>query len=416
MRENFPTTWMSKEYKEHREKVLLDIEKARMPETQVFVDIVKQCAAMEEELRKLRIDANEKRLAYFEAKRKMSRQTRLKSRMENYVLGIRGYNNDFLEQLPSSTQETEPRTFIVACPMQDCRGFLSTQWKCGVCDVKICKECREPKVEEHLCDPNTKASVALMKHDSKPCPKCASMIYRIQGCDQMWCTVCTTAFSWRTGKVQTGSIHNPHYFQWIREHGGDPLNNNGAMARGGGGGACNQRFVEREMLIKSSSEVSNAYRLLRHLIYVTIRQFERRDNPDPNRADRVRYMMGQMSESEFKSILQKREKTLAKDAQIRDILNMFVDVCDDILYDLLGNQKQGNVDRNHTEELNQIRKYTNQCFRSVAKQYSDQTAYVIDPQFSNCIKMKMSHPVYKAYLNDGTERTEGTELSQQSSS
>jgi hypothetical protein len=33
----------------------------------------------------------------------------------------------------------------------------------------------------------------------------------------MWCVVCRTAFSWNTGLIEDGHIHNPHYYQFLRE-------------------------------------------------------------------------------------------------------------------------------------------------------------------------------------------------------
>jgi hypothetical protein len=35
----------------------------------------------------------------------------------------------------------------------------------------------------------------------------------------MWCTQCRTAFSWITGNIETTVVHNPHYYQWMRETG-----------------------------------------------------------------------------------------------------------------------------------------------------------------------------------------------------
>lgn len=41
----------------------------------------------------------------------------------------------------------------------------------------------------------------------------------LRNCDQMWCTQCKTAFSWSTGAIETGTIHNPHALRWQRENG-----------------------------------------------------------------------------------------------------------------------------------------------------------------------------------------------------
>jgi hypothetical protein len=42
----------------------------------------------------------------------------------------------------------------------------------------------------------------------------------------MWCIECKTAFSWSKGTVEKGVIHNPHYYQWMRQNGGVPRNPN----------------------------------------------------------------------------------------------------------------------------------------------------------------------------------------------
>ena len=85
-------------------------------------------------------------------------------------------------------KEKEKKVFIKACPQSGCNGFLSSQWKCAVCKVNVCSECYEIKEEGHVCDENILASAKALKKDSKPCPGCSAMIYKIDGCDQMWCT------------------------------------------------------------------------------------------------------------------------------------------------------------------------------------------------------------------------------------
>jgi len=44
----------------------------------------------------------------------------------------------------------------------------------------------------------------------------------VKNCDQMWCIECKTAFSWSKGTVEVGVVHNPHFYQWMRQNGGMP--------------------------------------------------------------------------------------------------------------------------------------------------------------------------------------------------
>jgi len=76
--------------------------------------------------------------------------------------------------------------FVRQCPANDCRGFLSTQWKCGICERWTCPDCHELKGYDrdcdHQCDPNNVETAKLLANDSKPCPKCQSLIFKIEGC------------------------------------------------------------------------------------------------------------------------------------------------------------------------------------------------------------------------------------------
>ena len=80
----------------------------------------------------------------------------------------------------------------------------------------------EIKGEYHECDEDKKETVKLLRQDTKPCPKCGELIHKLpNGCDQMYCIKCPTAFSWRTGQLERGHIHNPEYYRWMRENGRD---------------------------------------------------------------------------------------------------------------------------------------------------------------------------------------------------
>ena len=53
------------------------------------------------------------------------------------------------------------KKFIRKCPMENCRGFLSNQWKCGTCDVKICNKCNEERLEDHVCEEDKVATFSI---------------------------------------------------------------------------------------------------------------------------------------------------------------------------------------------------------------------------------------------------------------
>jgi len=124
--------------------------------------------------------------------------------------------------------------FIHRCADSDCNGFVSSAWKCGTCDKHTCAHCRELKAQRddplHVCNPDTVASVALLKNDTKPCPNCKVPVHKTEGCDQMFCTQCKRLWSWNTGRFETRG-HNPHYLQWMRDNhpGGMPRDPNDVL-------------------------------------------------------------------------------------------------------------------------------------------------------------------------------------------
>ena len=143
--------------------------------------------------------------------------------------------------------------FIHRCADSDCNGFVSSAWKCATCDKHTCAHCRELKAARddplHVCNPDTVASVALLKNDTKPCPNCKIPVHKTEGCDQMFCTQCKRLWSWNTGKFETRG-HNPHYLQWMRE------NHAGGMPREPGDVLCG-REIEPRFLVQLHQTMAN---------------------------------------------------------------------------------------------------------------------------------------------------------------
>ena len=106
--------------------------------------------------------------------------------------------------------------FQFACSNIGCRGMVSDS-NCNLCGSQICIECHEIIKLNHKCNKDTVESMQAIFKEAKPCPKCSALISKIEGCDQMFCTQCHTTYSWNTGQLVTGFVHNPHYFAWLDE-------------------------------------------------------------------------------------------------------------------------------------------------------------------------------------------------------
>jgi hypothetical protein len=163
IKEKFTNSFLTSDYKEHLETILFDKEKALLPATQPLV---------EEKIRKQNI---KKEICNIN---KLIEELLKQKRDLEFSL----YNRTNRQE---KTDESSHR-FVRQCPADGCRGFLSTQWKCGLCENWTCPDCHElkgPKRDcEHTCDPNSVETAKLLSKDSKPCPKCQSLIFKIEGC------------------------------------------------------------------------------------------------------------------------------------------------------------------------------------------------------------------------------------------
>ena len=153
---------------------------------------------------------------------------------------------------PSNVDADAPDQFIHRCADSDCNGFVSSAWKCATCEKHTCAHCRELKAArddpDHVCNPDTVASVTLLKNDTKPCPNCKVLVHKTEGCDQMFCTQCKRLWSWNTGKFETRG-HNPHYLQWMRE------NHAGGMPRDPADVLCG-REIDPRFLVQLHSQIT----------------------------------------------------------------------------------------------------------------------------------------------------------------
>ena len=211
-----PQNWIQNEYKKHQRQLCLDREKSLIPET--LEDAAKESILRQKEANvttmkeKLRLEVAQLSKELEHKKRALDGHYRELSIIKN--------ERERLCRLDSQhhVSEVAQTHYLVPCSQTDCKGMISqSNYKCVLCQTLVCKMCFQISSETHICDETDLKSALEILKNTKPCPICATRIFKITGCDQMFCTQCKTPFSWNQGTVIKGAIHNPHYFDWLNE-------------------------------------------------------------------------------------------------------------------------------------------------------------------------------------------------------
>ena len=376
--------FMRKRYPKRRGELLFQHELSRLPETMVYVERYKKAIALEEERKKVQVELSLMRRNF----------SRLKRTELNLGVEISTLRNNNIKNPKQNMRE-----FIRQCPADDCRGFLSTQWKCKVCDIYVCSKCHSIKGHvldadnPHICDKNDLASIVALKRDTKACPTCGVPINKISGCDQMWCTQCQVAFSWRTGRRVNGVVHNPHFYQWQRENGGAPRV--AGDIRCGGipryhqiRDAC---FLPRSLLPrplecyritdggekpKTKAEaktrglemwadmIMRLHRMITHFNRIEIRNYRLRDQDNIKRTLRINYILGLRSDMELKTTLTTLDKQQTRKHDIYHVLQLMNTIGIERLITFVQNPTL-NAAKECYHECHRVRKYCNNELKKI---------------------------------------------------
>ena len=181
---NFTRAFRIGPYKKHREHVLMEREIAILPTRQPRVEARLKVRDTEVLIR----DVNKELQALEVARSKILRRShRLTAQLTRYTAESEGRPPPAWTLTEGEKAATPERAkFIMKCPDGECRGFLSTAYKCGTCQLWACPDCLVmkglDKDSPHTCDPGQKDSVALIIKESRPCPKCGERISKVDGC------------------------------------------------------------------------------------------------------------------------------------------------------------------------------------------------------------------------------------------
>ena len=313
---NLNRTFYDKEYKPRRKELLVEREMSRLPETmhlaerQKLVDVEEEgYKTITDEIKKLN-----KQVADLKTKR-----YHITARISN----IKSNTN-------SQGEPLERRQFIMACPVDNCRGFLSTQYKCSICELYTCPHCLEvvghSKTDPHECNPDNVSSAEAIKKDTKPCPSCGVRIFKISGCSQMWCTECKVAFNYTTGKIDTGVVHNPHFYAHMAQLNQGQHNRNPQDVLCGGLihiRQLNILLVALEKIIPYIDTYNAFVKFMRNM-HRTIAHITWNDLPDIRGAVRqlqdaqdlrIRYILGKIDKKEIGKLLYQRDMKHKKQSE-----------------------------------------------------------------------------------------------------
>jgi len=386
--DNTLRSFVNGEYKTHRAKMLFEKEKARMPETMSAVENYRNVGKLQ---KKVSEDAKELDII-------CAKYQALKNQIQLDKKKIKQYKN--------GDETGEKRVFKQKCGVEGCLGFLSSAWKCGLCDTWTCPKCFDilgvEKECGHECDPNNVESAKMIKKETRNCPSCATAIFKIEGCDQMWCTQCHIAFSWKSGMRVNGVVHNPHFYQWQRTGGGTaPIQTPGAQACGGMPGSWQfRRQLNRKITgdpykpTDATNRVMKLHAGCNHFQHWELNRL-RRDcqGLDQHKELRIKFLCKEITETKFMQKIQqcdkKREKKMAQ-LQVCELMNtVFLENLNDIQQLIL----QDNVSietviatcNTNLERCHKVRVYGNKQLIKISGIYS-QNVGLLNTDFRSCSK------------------------------
>jgi len=303
---------MSTTYRQHQTKSLEAEASAQLPQLQHLARREDKKDKILDEIRDLRVEI--RRL-----------QMKLSSKQTQYYRLVS--NDDMGGEEEEDEMSRSSLTF--PCPKHDCKGTLNTNGKCMLCDTKFCKKCHvEEEEEEHECKEDDVQNVRLLRQNTKLCPKCRHGIFKTEGCDQMWCTACHTCFSWSTGRILNGTVHNPHFYEYMRNNRG-----NAPQPRNVGDVPCGglpsiweiQNIIYDEPSVETVNHILLHHEMLNHIIGPVMHDVHHKMNQRTNKSRDygVAYLRKKIDRSKWVQMLFRLHKQEESNQRLYELLETF---------------------------------------------------------------------------------------------
>ena len=328
---NNTTKWCKNTFLTYYSDLLLEKEKAKLVETipkyRIIKDINQLKKSRQELLTNKKIENNVKKLNLvkdeFESKFKELIQKR-NDEKKNLTISIEELENKI--NINNKKEKKEKCIYITKCPNLKCKGFINSKYTCELCDTKICKACFMLKEDNHVCNRDDIESADLIKKESKSCPGCYVPIFKLSGCNQMFCTNCNTVFNWVTLEIDKGKVHNQHYFDYISS-----IRNSSEQIRIENAACGNiDDLYPRIIKYTRNTYIHNFYILINEL-HEEIIPIYRNNFKDKFEEYRIKYLSNSLSQLNWKKNLMKDTIHNEANNSYIEILEMYVTVSNDLI-------------------------------------------------------------------------------------
>jgi len=394
VRKNLSKSFLDVEYKKHQISALLSREEASLGDLQGLVPVRASIDRLTETIKTekaqikswLLLPQEETRHRRFQTRNSLRVHQDEKSRlMQCWELGRAPDNVTETTSHHESTESTKA-VFFMACPRTDCRGRVSSVYKCGLCQHWACQDCHADKGLErngapHECRKEDRETVQMLQQNTKNCPECHEGIFKEYGCDQMWCTRCRTCFSWNTGKKLNGAIHNPHYYEYIFQNRTTDAHADAHHACGGEEGFPNyHRLVEKwsrhdsGIAKQDQMMLNNTHRLVNHIRYVEMPRLQTiLDDQEVKNGRKwgVEYLRHHISREEWGQKLYVAYRKKEREQRKLNIFDMFHRVTCDLYRNWYNHDMTGTE---IIESLYKLLEYANENIQLFNKQYGTKVA------------------------------------------
>lgn len=403
IRSNTPKVWFDGEYKQKRKEAMFEREKTLLQTAIPVLKVSQYSDKMKKEIAELTAKIKELEVQKNHFELELRHNT---ARIRN---GLEIEEVDEKTVLASGDYKREI-TFIKACPVNDCRGFLSTSWKCDVCETWVCKDCHEIKNgrndEEHKCNEDSVKSAQLLMKETKPCPRCSARIHRIEGCNAMFCTSCKTCFNWKTGAISK-SNSNPHFHEWSFRSG---KTTEGGVERGcynwvninkDLNNVINSIFKGKRPSNYDAGKLQNLIRMADHIQDAILPRFMTNQVEDAKLLKyRVEYLKKEITPEVWKKNIFMIEKKFEYDTTIYNLYEVVIAVIRDTIVKMSKCKSEGEMEESFNE-IGYVVNYFNSNSEKKSKEFSyggyDYIGY--DPEGSLGGRLKDYHQLNTHHIN-----------------